>query len=73
MKKLFIVNGIPKAGKSTFEKLVAKYIPTYITSTITEVKVMVDELYGKGEKNEDRRKLLSDMKQNLLCSILLNY
>lgn len=66
MKKLFIVNGRPKAGKTEFEKLVSKYIPTYITSTITEVVAVVDDLHGKSEKNEIRRKLLSDIKQEFV-------
>ena len=68
MKKIIVVNGTGGVGKTTFEKMLGKQLSTYIYSSIDIVKEMT-EVCGidKNDKDEDTRKLWSDIKQLLIA------
>lgn len=68
MKKLFILNAYPSSGKDEFKKYVSTYIPTYSTSIINEVKTFANDLYGESVKDDERRKLLSEI-ENFLAEV----
>lgn len=67
MKKVFIINGSPTSGKTTFAKLLAKKKKVMIHSSIDYVKEIATEYFDwDGIKSEESRKFLSDMKHFLI-------
>ena len=65
--KVFVINGLPTSGKTTFEQLVAeeahkKGKEVYITSIINIVKTCAETLGWEGTKSAADRKFLSDLK-----------
>lgn len=68
MLNIFIVNGLPTAGKTTFEKFVQEITGesyTYIMSTVDKVKEFAKLMGWNGEKTPKDRKFLSDLKDIL--------
>ena len=68
--KIFVINGLPTSGKTTFEQLVAeeahkKGKKVYITSIINIVKTCAETLGWEGTKSAADRKFLSDLKDAL--------
>lgn len=68
--KIFIVNGLPGSGKTTFEEIFSKYAKvhgkkTKIVSTIDVIKEKAKLIGWDGEKDAKGRKLLSDLKDIL--------
>ena len=66
---IFIVNGAPGAGKTTFENIIKQILPNdycEILSTIDPIKEVARKLGWNGEKTPKDRKFLSDLKD--LCS-----
>lgn len=63
-KHVFIVNGKPTSGKTTFENLVLEKISGIKYSIIDPVKTLLSEagIWDKEDKSEAARKLLSDTK-----------
>lgn len=64
---VWICNGLPKSGKTTFENYVRELYdgPCIIISTIDTVKAIAIELGWNGEKTPQDRKFLSDLKRLL--------
>ena len=64
---IYIVNGAPGAGKTTFEENVESIIgdSCYILSTITPIKEIAKILGWDGTKDLKNRKFLSDLKDLL--------
>jgi dephospho-CoA kinase len=63
--KIVVVNGKPKAGKSTFETFCQMYKGAKrcrMRSTVDQVKLAARQLYWDGEKTPEARKFLSDLK-----------
>ena len=66
--KIFVVNGAPCAGKTTFEeniKKMTRYRNCYILSTITPIKEIAKMVGWDGTKDQKNRKFLSDLKDLL--------
>ena len=68
--KVFVVNGLPTSGKTTFEQLVVEEARkqnklVLITSIINIVKICANTLGWEGAKNAADRKFLSDLKDAL--------
>ena len=67
MKKIIVVNGYPSSGKTEFENFIAKHIPSTIYSSIDPVKNYAKHYFGwNGEKTEERRRFLSELKTFLV-------
>ena len=64
-KKVFIINGSGGVGKDTFVEFVQKYSYTQNVSSVDEVKAFASLMGWRGEKNENSRKFLSDLKDIL--------
>lgn len=67
--KVYVVNGAPGAGKTTFEHIVQRLLgknKCIILSTIDYVKDMAIKLGWDGEKTPENRKFLSNLKALLL-------
>lgn len=65
---IYVVNGFPCAGKTTFEENVKKIIGEeycYILSTITPIKQIATMVGWNGKKDLESRKFLSDLKDLL--------
>lgn len=65
---IYIVNGAPGAGKTTFEEIIEKIIGDnncYILSTITPIKEIMTTIGWDGRKDLESRKLMSDLKDLL--------
>ena len=65
---IYIVNGFPCAGKTTFEENVKKIVGDeycYILSTITPIKQIATMVGWNGKKDLESRKFLSDLKDLL--------
>lgn len=65
---IYIVNGAPGCGKTTFEDLCLKYVRYHavdIYSTIDFVKDVAKYCGWNGEKTPENRKFLSDLKRLL--------
>lgn len=65
--KVFLINGAPTAGKTTFERLVRKNSEQncYLLSTIDYIKEVAYTLGWNGEKTDKDRKFLSNLKDLL--------
>ena len=65
MVQVIVVNGAPRAGKTTFEDICIKKLGIYGTkiSTIDVIKDIALECGWNGEKTEKSRKFLSDLKK----------
>ena len=66
--KIYIVNGAPGAGKTTFEENITKITRVrncYILSTITPIKEIAKTVGWNGQKDLKSRKFLSDLKDLL--------
>ena len=62
---IFIVNGAPGSGKTTFEHMVQELLgkhKVFILSTIDPIKKMAEQIGWKGSKTPKDRKFLSDLK-----------
>ena len=67
MKKVFIINGSPTSGKTTFAELLAKKKKVMVHSSIDYVKEIATEYFDwDGIKSEESRKFLSDRKHFLI-------
>lgn len=62
-KQIFILNGTAGAGKDTFANLLNEHIPTKHISSITPVKQAAQELGWNGEKTDNARKFLCELKK----------
>ena len=68
MKKVIIVNGSGGVGKTTFETMIAGHLPAYKYSSIDIVKDMTEVCgINRNDKDEDTRKLWSDIKKLLIA------
>jgi hypothetical protein len=61
-KKIVIINGHNEVGKNEFCNLCAKYVSVKDTSTVDKVKEAYALLGWDGQKTEQHRKALSDIK-----------
>lgn len=61
-KKIVIINGTATCGKDTFCRICNEYIPSKSISTVDKVKEAYRLLGWKGDKTEQHRKALSDIK-----------
>ena len=62
---IYIVNGAPGSGKTTFEKIVQELYgeeDVWILSTVDRVKAAAEVLGWDGTKTPENRKFLSDLK-----------
>jgi len=70
MKKVLIINGHPKSGKTEFEKLIAKNINSVIYSSITPVKEYAIKYFGwdgdEKNKTEEWRRFFYHLKKMLV-------
>ncbi len=64
MKKVIVINGAATAGKDTFVEYFIKHAETsvFVWSTIRTVKELARHLGWNGEKDNDGRRFLSDIK-----------
>lgn len=68
--KVFVVNGLPTSGKTTFEQIIQEEAnkenkSVYITSIIDIVKICAKNMGWEGAKTSRDRKFLSDLKDAL--------
>lgn len=68
--KVYVVNGLPTSGKTTFENFVKKEAEkinkkVFITSIVNIVKVYAESLGWENTKTAADRKFLSDLKDTL--------
>ena len=63
MKKIFIVNGKPRAGKDTFAELLGKYCRVFKYSSVDKVKQIATKCGWDGGKDDKDRKFLADLKR----------
>lgn len=66
--KIYVINGAPCSGKTTFEKMVTQILGTsfcYTYSTIDFVKGLAKQCGWDGTKDLKNRKFLSDLKDLL--------
>lgn len=61
-KRVFIVNGKPRAGKDTFAMMLNELVGVHKYSSVTKVKKLALEMGWDGKKTEKDRKFLSDLK-----------
>lgn len=62
-KRIFIINGYPSSGKTTFGRILNKFVPCEHISIIDSVKEEAVRLgWNPDSKNEIDRKFLSDLK-----------
>jgi len=70
MKKILIVNGHPKSGKTEMENIIAKHVNSIIYSSITPVKDYYKKYFGwdgnENNKTEEIRRDLSALKRMLV-------
>ena len=63
MKHIFVLNGHPCSGKTTFGRILSEYIPCKHISIIDPVKEIAQQLgWNPQSKNERDRKFLLDLK-----------
>ena len=63
MKKIFIVNGKPRAGKDTFAELLGKHCRVFKYSSVDKVKQIAAKCGWDGGKTDKDRKFLADLKR----------
>jgi len=66
--KIYIVNGAPGSGKTTFEELIRQFLGTdkcFNLSTIDFVKTLASLVGWDGRKTPRSRKLLSNLKHDI--------
>jgi dephospho-CoA kinase len=67
MKKIIIVNGYPKSGKTQFELYLTKHTSATIYSSITLVKEFAKKYFGwsgnENDKTEEWRRFFSELKR----------
>lgn len=63
MKKIFIVNGKPRAGKDTFAELLGKHCRVFKYSSVTKVKQIAAKCGWDGGKTDEDRRFLSRLKK----------
>lgn len=61
-KRVFIVNGKPRAGKDTFAEMLNEFVKVHKYSSVTKVKALALDMGWDGGKSEKDRKFLSDLK-----------
>ncbi len=70
MKKIIIVNGYPKSGKTELEMLISKYRKSTIYSSITPVKEYAKQYFGwsgnEDDKTEEWRLFFAELKRMLV-------
>ena len=71
--KIYVVNGYPGSGKTTFERMACKKLGDgrgFIYSTIHPIKELAQKISWDGTKDAAGRRLLSDLKQamNRYCN-----
>lgn len=63
MKHIFIINGHPRSGKTTFGRILSEFIPCNHISIIDPVKELAKQVgWDPNSKDERDRKFLSDLK-----------
>lgn len=71
MKKIIIVNGHPKSGKTQLELYLAKHTNAIIYSSITPVKEYAKKYFGwsgnEDDKTEEWRRLFAELKRMLVA------
>lgn len=66
-KYIFIVNGYPRSGKTTFGRILNNYVPCTHISIIDPIKNLAEIIgWDSNHKTEKDRKFLSDLKD--LCN-----
>lgn len=63
MKKIYIVNGKPRAGKDTFAELLGKYCRVFKYSSVDKVKQIAAKCGWDGGKMDKDRRFLSELKR----------
>ena len=63
MKKIYIVNGKPRAGKDTFAELLGKHCRVFKYSSVDKVKQIAAKCGWDGGKEDKDRKFLADLKR----------
>ena len=63
MKKIYIVNGKPRAGKDTFAELLSKHCRVFKYSSVDKVKQIAAKCGWDGGKTDKDRKFLADLKR----------
>lgn len=63
MKKIFIVNGKPRAGKDTFAELLSKHCRVFKYSSVDKVKQIAAKCGWDGGKTDADRRFLSQLKK----------
>lgn len=62
MKEILIINGSGGVGKDTFVECLKEFTSVFHTSIVNQVKSIAKAIGWNGEKNENNRKFLSDLK-----------
>ena len=63
MKKIYIVNGKPRAGKDTFAELLGEHCRVFKYSSVDKVKQIAAKCGWDGGKTDKDRKFLADLKR----------
>lgn len=63
MKKIFIVNGKPRAGKDTFAELLGKHCRVFKYSSVDKVKQIAAKCGWDGSKMDKDRRFLAELKR----------
>ena len=63
MKKIYIVNGKPRAGKDTFAELLGEHCRVFKYSSVDKVKQIAAKCGWDGGKEDKDRKFLADLKR----------
>ena len=63
MKKIFIVNGKPRAGKDTFAELLGKHCRVFKYSSVDKVKQIAAKCGWDGGKMDKDRRFLAELKR----------
>lgn len=63
MKKIFIVNGKPRAGKDTFADLLGKHCRVFKYSSVDKVKQIAAKCGWDGSKMDRDRRFLAELKR----------
>ena len=63
MKKIYIVNGKPRAGKDTFAELLGKHCRVFKYSSVDKVKQIAAKCGWDGSKMDRDRRFLAELKR----------